>query len=400
MVAPFNVSPVFEWNYKTAEHIIINQGGTSAGKTYSILQVLILKAMERPRLVVSVVGQDMPNLRAGAVRELEKIFAAPFFAKMLQRVNRNECIFYLNNGSFIEFKSYDNEQDARNGKRDYLFINEANGLTFEIFEQLQVRTEYQTFIDYNPSAPFWVHSQLLGRAGVVRFIWNYTHNGYIKNGAFVSNLSPRKIANIEAKRDRLEWWRVYGLGYTGKVSGVVFPSINWVHELPPPDECERTAYGLDFGYSNDPTALVRVSLYRGELWAEGLLYETGLKYPQIAEAIIKAGVDTQKYFLMCDNDNRAIDTFKDYGIFAEAAKKGAGSILQGIETVKSYKLNILHSLEWKDEQLAYIYKKDRATGKPSAEPIDKHNHYFDALRYAMQAIHERRGGGGILATNY
>ena len=402
---PFNISPVFEWNYRAKEKIIVNQGGTSSGKTYSILQVLLLKTCEAARhkqnVVTTVAGQDMPNLRDGTARELDKILNNPFFGAMIKKINRSTLKYIFHNGAVLEFKSYDNPQDAKNGKRDFLFCNEADGISFEIYDQLQVRTAIQTFIDFNPTAPFWVHSELIGNEGVIRFISNYTHNGYINGlGAWVSNLPEKVIKDIESKRNRPNWWRVYGMGLTGQVSGVVFPLVNWVSKLPPPEECKRTAYGLDWGYSNDPTALVRVSLYQGELYAEGLIYEKGLKYGEIAEKINALGVNSDIYDIIADNDNRGIDTLKDYGIYCTAADKRAGSIVQGIETIKEYNLNILNSKEWKEEQLSYIYKKEKRTDKPNNTPVDKFNHYWDALRYAMQALHQRRGGGGILATSY
>jgi phage terminase large subunit len=406
MLQPFNPSPVFEWNFTAKQRIVINQGGTSSGKTYSILQVLLIKICEAAQyhknIVATVAGQDMPNLRDGTARELDKILNNDFFGSMISKVNRSTLKYHFHNGAVLEFKSYDNEQDARNGKRHFLFVNEAQGLSFEIFEQLQTRTSIQTFIDYNPSAPFWVHHNLIGAPEVVRFISNYNDNGYLnESGAWVSNLPEAIIKNIESKKDRPQWWRVYGLGLTGQVSGVVFPDINFLPSIPPPEDCKRTVYGLDWGYDNDPTTLVRASIYEGELYAEGLLYETGLKYHQIAAIINELGVDTQKYDLIADNDSRGIDTLKDYGVYSTKAKKGANSIIEGIQIIKEYKLNILNNLDWKTEQLSYIYKTDRRTGKPNgSDPKDDYNHYWDALRYAMEKLHRRKGGGGILAKSY
>jgi phage terminase large subunit len=406
MTQPFNPSPVFEWNFLTDQPIVVNQGGTSSGKTYSILQALLLKTCQVGasinNLVTTVAGQDMPNLRDGTARELDKILNNEFFGSMIRKVNRSTLKYFFHNGAVLEFKSYDNEQDARNGKRQFLFINEANGVSFEIFEQLQVRTSIQTFLDFNPSAPFWVHHNLIGRADVVRFISNYQHNGYInKKGLFVSNLPASIIHNIEAKKDRPEWWRVYGQGFTGKTSGVVYPNIKWISEAPEIEECKKTAFGLDWGYSNDPSTFVRVSLYEGEIYAEGLLYETGLKYAEIAKKINDLGINLRPFHIVADNDRRGIDTLKDFNIFCTAANKYPGSVLEGIETIKDFKLNIVNDQNWKDEQLSYTYKKDPKTGKPDGNNPKKGNdHYFDALRYAMQKIDFRRGGGGILAKSY
>jgi hypothetical protein len=286
----------------------------------------------------------------------------------------------LHNGAVLEFKSYDNEQDSKNGKRQFLFLNEANGVSYEIYKQLQIRTSIQTFIDYNPTSAFWVHSKLLGRADAVRFISNYADNGYInERGEFVSNLPQSIIENIEEYRndpDDAEMWRVYGLGLTGKVSGVVYPNITWVSKMPPVEDCKQTVFGLDWGYSNDPSVFCRVSLYQGQLYAEGLLYERGLQYCKtssdqkdgIAELLNRLPYELSRFEIVADNDRRGI--------------------------------NIVNNPDWKKEQLKYIYKKNRQTGEPDGNNPKKGNdHYFDALRYAVQKIHFRKGGS-ILATSY
>jgi phage terminase large subunit len=318
----------------------------------------------------------------------------------------------LHNGAVLEFKSYDNEQDSKNGKRQFLFLNEANGVSYEIYKQLQIRTSIQTFIDYNPTSAFWVHSKLLGRADAVRFISNYADNGYInERGEFVSNLPQSIIENIEEYRndpDDAEMWRVYGLGLTGKVSGVVYPNITWVSKMPPVEDCKQTVFGLDWGYSNDPSVFCRVSLYQGQLYAEGLLYERGLQYCKtssdqkdgIAELLNRLPYELSRFEIVADNDRRGIDALKDFRIYCTPANKYAGSVVEGIQAVKKFKLNIVNNPDWKKEQLKYIYKKNRQTGEPDGNNPKKGNdHYFDALRYAVQKIHFRKGGS-ILATSY
>jgi phage terminase large subunit len=138
---PFKPSPIFLWNYNCKKQIVVNQGGTSSGKTYSILQMLLLKAAETKNIRVTVAGQDMPNLKVGAIRDFQTILNSnDLFSLFIKKVNMSDKTWHLNNGSIIEFKSYDNEQDARNGKRDYLFVNEANGIHYEIFYQLNFST--------------------------------------------------------------------------------------------------------------------------------------------------------------------------------------------------------------------------------------------------------------------
>jgi len=146
MINPFPISPVFEWNYKSDSPVNVNQGGTSSGKTYSILQVLLCKAAERSNQIITVVGQDIPNLKAGAMRDIESILNDPFFRSMIRSTNKTDRIYTLNNGTVIEFKSFDDEQDAKSGKRDYLFLNEANGIPYSVYDQLQLRTTKQIYL--------------------------------------------------------------------------------------------------------------------------------------------------------------------------------------------------------------------------------------------------------------
>ena len=180
MIVPFEVSPIFESNWKCKKPIVVNQGGSSAGKSYSILQVLFCKAAETPNQVVTVTGQDLPNLKVGVMRDWQIILTSnTFFSSFIKSVNKTDRIWTFNNGSFFEFKCFEDEQDAKGSRRDYLFVNEANGVPYAVYEQLQLRTKKQVFLDYNPTCPFWVHSKLIGRIDVQLFISNYTHNPFL-----------------------------------------------------------------------------------------------------------------------------------------------------------------------------------------------------------------------------
>ena len=274
---------IFTENYNTTKQVVINQGGTSAGKTYSILQVLILKGSEQPNQVITVVGQDVPNLKVGAIRTFEMVLNdSPFLASFINpKPNKTDKTWTFNNGSIIEFKSFEDEQDAKSGKRDYLFLNEANGIPFSVYDQLQLRTTKQIYLDYNPTAPFWVHDRLIGTEKVKLFISTYKDNPFLKD-------SIRKKIEALQYSDPMKW-KVYGLGQTGRVQGVVFPAVNWIPALPT-QNIKREAYGMDFGYSNDPTTLVKVVLSQGQLYGELLCYETGLTNPDIAEKFKELGI--------------------------------------------------------------------------------------------------------------
>ena len=162
----FDTSELFLENLNADESIIVNQGGTSSGKTYSILQMFCYLALKEKK-IFTVVGQDIPNLKKGAYRDMQTIVnSSEYLESQIDFWNKSDRMFKFKNGSIIEFNSYSDAQDAKNGKRDYLFINEANGVKYQIYWQLQIRTREKTYLDYNPSAPFWCHEKLIGKEDV------------------------------------------------------------------------------------------------------------------------------------------------------------------------------------------------------------------------------------------
>ena len=194
-------SKLFYNNFKTTADVVINQGGTSSGKTYAIQQALFCFACEAPGQVITVVGQDVPNLKAGALRDAQAIYdASDALQQLVKNYNKTDRVFEFNNGSMIEFKSYSDAQDAKSGKRDYLFLNEADGVKWEVYTELALRTRKRIYIDYNPNSEFWVHENLLGTPGVQLIISDHRHNPFAEE-------SIRK--KVEAlKRIYIELWKV------------------------------------------------------------------------------------------------------------------------------------------------------------------------------------------------
>ena len=382
MTFDFEISSVFRWNFESVKPIVINQGGTSSGKTYSILQVLICKCLQEKNQVVTVVGQDVPNLKSGAIRDFETIIeTTPFFSRFLESINRTDKSYKFINGSIIEFKSYENEQDAKSGKRQYLFMNEANGVPFSVYDQLQIRTEKQVFLDYNPTFAFWVHDKLIGRDDVDLFISNY------KNNPFISAEIIRKIEQL--KHTDPNKWKVYGLGKTGVLENVIFDRVEWVSKIP--ENVKRFAYGVDFGFSADPTTIVKCALSEGVLYGQLLLYEKGLTNPDISGAFARLGIKKGRRtgdLIMCDSaEPKSIKELKNLNWNVKGCKKGADSIRHGINALKSYGvLHLVNSERWKHEQRSYIWQIDRKDGRTQNKPIDKNNHIWDAFRYAEQGI--------------
>lgn len=233
------IHPMYDANCDTAHRFLINQGGTSSGKTYTIMQRLVELSIEHNGCVITIAGQDLPNLRVGAMRDLERIIGGSAWLTDWFTENKSGLYWRGKNMSLIEFKSYDDAQDAKNGKRDYLFVNEANGVPYDVFWQLQIRTRRQVFIDYNPSARFWAHEQIIGREDARLIISDHRAN------CFLTEEEHAKIEEIEDK----QLFRVYARGLTGRITGLVYTNWDVVDRLPELEECKLRCYGLDFGFS-------------------------------------------------------------------------------------------------------------------------------------------------------
>lgn len=364
----FPTSILYLANYEAIEHIVVNQGGTSSGKTYSIIQVLFVLAAQEDKQIVTVVGQDIPNLKAGALRDAISIYDASLPLKsLIKSYNKSDRIFELTNGSIIEFKSYDNAQDAKSGKRDYLFINEANGIGFPIYTELALRTKKRIFIDYNPNAEFWVHEHLIGKLGI-KFI-----RSWHEHNPFLSDLVRQKIEALKDVDE--ETWKVYARGITGKIEGVIIR--NWVLCESIPEGAKLICYGLDFGFTNDETGCLGVWMQNGELWVHELLYETGLTNNDIAKKL--SFIQDE---LICDSaEPKSIEELCQLGMFAVPAEKGPDSIKNGIDILKRYRINVTRdSVNLRKELSRYIWKVDK-NGKSLNIPIDRWNHLIDPLRY-------------------
>lgn len=387
----FAVSELFDENLEAQERTIVNQGGTSSGKTYSIMQLLYWYAMTDAGAVITVVGQDVPNLKKGAYRDAGTIRTnSPQLVTLFPYVNEGERIIKCINGSLIEFTSYKDAQDAKSGKRDYLFINEANGISYEIYWQLAIRTRKKIFIDYNPTARFWVHDKVLGRSNVRLIISDHRKNH------FLTDEEHDRIENIEDE----ELWKVYARGLTGKLEGVIFTDWDIVDALPPVEEWKKDYYGLDFGFTNDPSALEHVIEAHGDLWIDELIYSTGLTNPMLAERAKREGVGQEDEIVADCAEPKSISELKGQGLWVTESPKGADSIVSGLDILKRYRLHFTRrSLGIIDNVRSYSWAKDR-DGNRTNKPEDKNNHGIDAIRYvALRHFAIKRDVRGIRLRN-
>ena len=374
--------------------LVVHQGGSSSGKTYGILQYLFSVGAANPNEIITVVGQDIPNLKVGAYRDAQNILDDSealrdwYPAELHNKSNRSfRCV----NGSLVEFNSYSDEQDAKSGKRQRLFVNEANGVPYEVFEQLRMRTTKQVIIDFNPSAEFWAHKRLQEAHWVITSF---------RDNAFISPAVRERILSYEPTKENIERgtadkyrWDVYGLGKVGRLEGLILP--NWERGRFP-DDYKWRIYGLDFGYTNDPTALVEIRLHRGNLHVKEHLYRSGLTNQDISREMERIGIDRNELIIADSAEPKSIEEINRMGWHIRGAIKGKDSINQGIDILKRYKL-IVEGENIAKELNSYIWAKDR-NGNLLNKPIDSFNHCIDAMRYAVsyKTRHEKSFIGALI----
>lgn len=386
----FEVSDLYMANKEAEERTVVNQGGTSSGKTYSIMQLLFEEAMNEPGLIITIVGQDIPNLKKGAYRDAKTIIGrSPVLQMWFPYINEGDRLIKCLNGSVLEFTSFKDEQDAKSGKRDILFINECDGISYGIYWQLDMRTRRKVFLDYNPSARFWVHDKVIGKDNVKLIISDHRCN------PFLTKEEHEKIEGI----DDDELWKVYARGLTGKLKGLIFPNFRIVDKMPEISECKGNWYGLDFGYSNDPSALENVRLAHGELWVDELLFDTGCDNPTIARLMKSCGIKRNDVVIGDCAESKSIAEINSFGFNVEPSSKGADSVNNGIQILQRYRINITRrSTGIIQEVKRYKWKVDK-NGVMLNVPIDIWNHGIDAIRYvALKKLSARRISKGAVAT--
>ena len=351
--------------------IKIIQGGTSAGKTFGILPVLIDKAAKKSGLEISVVAESIPHLRRGALRDFLKIMK---WTNRFQeeRFNKSYLKYEFANGSFIEFFSADDSSKLRGARRDILYINECNNVTFEAYNELSIRTKRCIYLDFNPANEFWVHRELKDESDADFIILTYKDNQALDEGIIQQIEKNRLKAKTSAYWRN--WWTVYGEGKVGQLQGAVFTNYKTIDRIP--EEARLIGIGLDFGYSADPTAIIAVYKYNEQRILDEMTYQTGLLNSDISKILPK---DVPVY---ADSaEPKSIADIQRYGITIKGVTKGKDSVNYGIDVmqrqdylVTSQSTNLIKELR------SYCWDKDK-TGKQLNKPIDKFNHALDAVRY-------------------
>jgi phage terminase large subunit len=353
------------------------QGGSSAGKTYAILPILIDIATKTPLSEISVVAESIPHLKRGAMKDFKKIMVETgrFFD---DRWNATDFKYTFANGSQIEFFSADNDAKLRGARRDWLYMNEANNMNFHSYTELASRTKKGVYLDWNPTDAFWFHDELINDADVDFLIINYMDNEACPESAlnFINKAKQKADAGSAFWTN---WYRVYGLGEIGSLEGVVFN--NWTQCDKIPKDAEFISYGLDWGFTNDPTSLIEVYRYESKIYVNELLYQTQLTNSDIVAKLKAFQVNTSQCIVADSAEPKSIQDLTNAGYYVESARKGPDSIKASIDRLQQYEIVVTkNSLNLIKELRQYKWAKDRE-GKALNAPEDVMNHAIDCLRY-------------------
>ncbi len=348
------------------------QGGTGASKTISALMYLISLAQsdEKPTLT-SIVSESFPHLRRGARRDFLDILQSHNYFKNNQW-NRTDNLYTFETGSKIEFFSADQPSKVRGPRRDRLFLNECNNIPFEAYEQLEVRTKQLIIADYNPTSEFWYHEYIKH---------NHEHDFIVLTYKDNESLPKEIVDSIESRKHRKNWWKVYGLGELGELEGKIYNDWQVIESIPHEARLER--YGMDFGYTNDPTAIVAIYYHNGGYILDEVTYQKGLTNKQIADTF----KDLPKALIVADSaEPKSIDELKLNGVDAVPAVKGKDSVRYGIQIVQEKRISVTkRSINLIKEYRNYLWEVDK-DGKITKEPQRVWNHCMDALRYGFSSL--------------
>jgi len=374
--------------------IKVIQGGTSASKTFSILAILIDKAIKIPNLEISVVSESIPHFRRGANKDFLKIMKETG-RYIPHHYNKTLLRYEFSNGSYIEFFSADDESRLRGARRNILYLNESNNINYDAYLQLQIRTDGEIYLDYNPTSRFWVHTEVIGQPDTELLILTYKDN---------EALSGEIVKQLEANRSKAltssywdNWCRVYLDGEIGQVEGTIYTDFQVIDIIP--EEARLLGYGLDFGFSTDPAALIALYKYNDDIIVDEVIYQTGLLNTDLSNLMKTYGVLGEIY---ADSaEPKSIHELKRLGHKVRPVEKGRDSVNYGIQILQQkHMLVTRRSSNLLDEFSKYMWKKLKDGGYDTV-PIDAFNHACDALRYvAMMTIGARKEASNKPAVSF
>lgn len=364
-------------------------GGTSASKTISILVWIIdyCQSKQSRNKLVHIVSESFPHLEMGAMLDFQNIMKDRGYWNE-ERWHGTLHTYTFETGNQVRFMSVDTYGKAHGPRRDVLFINEANNLEYKIVDQLITRTREIVWMDWNPSEEFYFYTEMLPNRNDIDFITlTYKDN---------EALDKITVAEIESHKNNKAWWQVYGLGQLGEIETRIYRGWKIIDELP--FEAKLIRYGLDFGYSNDPTALVAIYEYDGGYIFDEVLYQKGMLNKQIADTI---NAQEQKALVIADSSEpKSIDEIRLFGVNILPAIKGPGSINKGIQLIQGKRVSVTkRSINVIREYRNYTWITDK-DGRIINEPIDIENHSMDAIRYGMNSVSMSNGQAKQFIPNH
>ena len=364
---------------KLSKRVKIIRGGTSAGKTFGIIPILIDYAARHPNTEISIVSESIPHLRRGAIKDFLKImqWTGRFNP---DHWNKSLLTYYFTNRSYIEFFSADQEQKLRGARRNILYINECNNVNFESYHQLAIRTNGDIWLDYNPVNTFWVDTELIGDEDSELVVLTYKDN---------EALDQSIVKEIEKAREKADtsdywanWWKVYGLGEVGMVQGTIF--TNWQQIDNIPSDATLKGIGIDFGYSNDPTAIIATYYHNGVYIFHEVEYKTEMLNSDVAQC-----VKLLNTHCVCDSaEPKSISELKRLGVRAMPCDKGKDSVNFGIQSIQQMDKFYITSSSTNliKEVRGYVWMEGKT------KPIEHNNHAIDAMRYIYTHLTNKRSG--------
>jgi phage terminase large subunit len=351
------------------------QGGSSAGKTFGIIPIEIDHATKKPGTEISIVAESIPHLKRGAIKDFKKIMVSTK-RWVDSRWNATDFKYTFANGSYIEFFSADLDSKLRGARRDRLYMNEANNMTFHAYTELAMRTKQSVFLDWNPTAEFWFHKELMNDSNVDYITLTYKDNEAAPQSAvdFIER-AKEKGARSDYWRN---WYNVYGLGQIGTLEGVIFNNWKQIDKIP--QEARLLGHGMDFGYTNDPTTIISLYKYNEQFILHEALYQKGMSNRDIYNVAKNLG----GYFVADSAEPKSIAELQSYGLAVMGAEKGSGSVLHGIQALQSVELLVTsQSTNLIKELRNYTWDRDK-NGTLLHKPIAAYDHCVDGARYISQ----------------
>ncbi|MFJ1328143.1 PBSX family phage terminase large subunit [Capnocytophaga canimorsus] len=346
------------------------QGSSRSSKTYNILIWLIFYLLQNPNTRLSIVRATLPALKGSVFIDFKEIlYKMGIFNE--KALNKSDFVYHFPNGSWVEFFSTDSEQKLRGRKRDVLYVNEANELKFIEWQQLKMRTTKFAIVDYNPSFSddHWL-CELNKDKRTHHFISTY------KDNPFLEQTIIDEIESLQHKNKSL--WQVYGLGQQAMIEGLIFEKIEIVDKIP--EWAKKRFLGMDFGFTQDPTAIVEVAFLDNKIYIDEVCYQTKM----LTSDIIKVLRNYQTYKIISESaDPRLVQEIYNAGANIHAVVKGQGSVMEGITKMLEYEIYVTkRSTNVIKEFKNYTYEQDKQ-GKFLNYPIDSFNHAMDAIRYVI-----------------